>query len=241
MRWSSAVLDTYVAPELSKVTACSAPELAECPNYWGSFVLNSIFIIKLQDHVTVMMLNFLKRLMHAHREYRHGKEQLQAYVATLPETDQINLYGKALFHFENCLTQTYLAVLCIEALSKMLKVPHLFVRKDGSDYDRMLKLYNRMKHYDEDVADAFAKQQPISRVLPIWLTNDGMEGADGTRLSFADLVAILDAARIDAEKFSDKLPEEMAVRRAAGSGQPAGGAVTQEREGPGALSDAPGP
>lgn len=39
MQFGAFVLDKYGAPKLSKLNECNAPEIAEPPNYLGSFVL----------------------------------------------------------------------------------------------------------------------------------------------------------------------------------------------------------
>jgi hypothetical protein len=44
MQWAPFVLDRLVAPKCSELTACLAPELPEPRNYFGSFLLNNVFI-----------------------------------------------------------------------------------------------------------------------------------------------------------------------------------------------------
>lgn len=77
-------------------------------------------------------------------------------------------------------TKQNIAIVCLHGLGKHLRrtdrsVPAVYSHDDSSDYNRLNKLNNRIKHFDEDIVEAAAKQSPtIMPVAPVWVTNDGL-------------------------------------------------------------------
>ena len=62
----------------------------------------------------------MRRWTFAVSEYRAGKQHLSEYVSDLPRTNtRISLFLAALGHFENCVIQTYLALMALRAVVRM--------------------------------------------------------------------------------------------------------------------------
>jgi hypothetical protein len=120
----------------------------------------------------------------------------------LPHHTKISAHRKAVAHFENCILQAHIAILCLNGVGKSLKnVPLVFVTNDGSDYDRLRCLNNRIKHFDEDVEKVVKAGSVGILKAPVWITNEGLE-AGGTALTFAELADILMTQSKDAESFA---------------------------------------
>ena len=93
VQWAGFLLDRLVAPKCSVLAKCLAPEVAELPNYFGSFFLNNIFIAKTSDNIRSLTIVFLRRLTNAVRDYRYGREKMLACVAARPcSNDMVRAY-----------------------------------------------------------------------------------------------------------------------------------------------------
>lgn len=212
MQFSDHLLDNFISPNLSALNCCGANELPELENYFLLFAINEALGKNYPEHLRVTLLNFMRRLHFAADQYRLAQESLKKYVDGLPQTQAISVYNRSLLHFESCILNLYTAVLCLENVSNLLSITtFMFEENDGSDYDRLRKLNNRIKHFDEDIADASRAKLPIN-VAPIWLTNGGLESSCGAKLSFSEIVGIIGDAHQDAKSFSIDIVKEAADR-----------------------------
>src|SRR6266850_2440296 len=62
IQFSNLILDRLIALDYSSLTVCSAPELPELPNYFGSFFLNNILRSDAADETKSAIIVFLRRL-----------------------------------------------------------------------------------------------------------------------------------------------------------------------------------
>ena len=163
MQLSAHVLDNLIAPNLSALGACGAPDVPELPNYRGSLILNHILSgARYSEQTRVLLSGFVIRLGEAISEYRLGRHRLLEYVAALPEQN-IGAHRRAVTHFETCVLRLHLCIRLLEAIGKAFPGdnPPVYVQKDNSEYDRLRKLSNRIKRFDDDVDDAVRKNQPL--------------------------------------------------------------------------------
>jgi hypothetical protein len=166
-------LDTFMAPKLSELTACGAAILPDYPDYGAAFRLNRIFVMGgVNPNVATLLENFISRLEFAASEYRFGREKLIEYIDSHPNR-KLAPYYQSVFRFEDCVFHLYAVVCVINRLGAILGGVPLFVRKDGSKYDRLRLLFNRVKHFDEDFdrTASVAAQAPLK---PLWITNIGL-------------------------------------------------------------------
>ena len=63
----------------------------------------------------------------------------------------------------------------------------LFVKDDGSAFQRLNLLYNRSKHLESAIK---REQLPADGTLPVWLTNAGLQAVDGG-LTFVEIAETL--------------------------------------------------
>lgn len=207
VQFSAVILDDLTAPKLSLLNSCGAPDVPELPNYHGSLVLNQAFGPgKYKEPAKVLLLNFLRRLRSATEEYRSGRGNLKRYISALPQ-HELGYFNRALVHFEDCILNANVAIVCLNGLGTYLhssdpSVPSVFNPGDGSDYDRLRLLSNRIKHFDEDIIDAARSGALNMPVAPVWITNDGLE-ASSASLRFTELADILTAQASDAKAFAE--------------------------------------
>jgi hypothetical protein len=209
IQYAGFLLDKFGAPKLSELTECNAPLLEDPPNYLGSFVLNSIFTMNYPDPLGRLVLIFGRRVIHAIREYAIGRELLSAYVAKLEQTNSHFLQAmRATTHFESCVGSAYQACALLGRISELVAEP---APKDERE-ERLRKIWNRSKHFDEDVIDHKVSNTEIT--APVWLSNHGISATTAS-VSFNELHSALIELR-DALKFlAEDLPKKFAATQKA--------------------------
>ena len=197
--WGGHLLDRFVAPELSKLKNCSAPEIPEPPDYRAAYFLNNALVYATPDDGRLLEVTFLRRWTIAVREYRSGREHLLKFVFDLQRTNnQTGIFLTALAHFESCAINTYLALM---AVAGMMRLTHgaeyqkPFEKMDGSAAERLHAIYTEIKHFHSRVEEG----RPLTDPAPVWIVDDGLKCRrmrDGREtdivLTFAELVAILE-------------------------------------------------
>ncbi|HUY92904.1 MAG TPA: hypothetical protein VMV10_29510 [Pirellulales bacterium] len=164
-------LDRFVAPELSKLTACGAPELPAREGEWLSrFALGTIFHNRVGAPHKLYSFSYLRKVEAAIEEYQMAHGFLLRYVDGGRRTSD---YFRSLRHFENCLAMAYQAMLIVQAMAKQAgekKGPKFFEQGDGSLLERINRLYNDSKHIDGAIVRGDFPHDEAT--LVIWLAND---------------------------------------------------------------------
>jgi hypothetical protein len=185
MRLSAFVLDNFGAPKLSELTECGASAFDQPANHLGSFILTSVFIKRYPDPQGRLILMFGRRLLNAINEYITGRDLLLKYVQKLPETNTHFLQAlNATTHFEQCVGSGCQAALLFDRLVKLAKLPPV----DDERWNNLRKIWNRSKHFDEDLEDSDVENAGIT--APVWLTNHGLSSAKAN-IRFVDLHSFL--------------------------------------------------
>jgi hypothetical protein len=174
--WAPKVLDGYVAPELSSLDKCSAPEITEPAEYFATFFLTDVFNgPNVSEALRPLLVTFLRRWKVAINEYRSGRQSLLKYVSNLTSTNnQTGLFLTALASFDHCVIDAYVAMITMNRLIRDAskgKVPNLFTQGHGSVPDRLRELYDSVRHFDDRVIDG----QPMEYPAPMWITNQGLK------------------------------------------------------------------
>lgn len=170
MPWSSYALDTFMAPKLSQLSSCGAPELATSNTQIAPFLLNSILGVKLPEPFHRLAFNFIRRVDQASHEYAQGRDYLLKYLQT-QEPLPISLYFQALTHFEQTLAMLYQAAMFCKELTGTWP----YEQGDHSLFDRINGLYNASKHMHGRIA---GPHFPADVTVAVWITNDGLECHD---------------------------------------------------------------
>ena len=203
MQFSDKILDENIAPELSKLTKCGAPKLPVYPNYFSEYMLrSSLGGRKFKVAIHALLIVFFRRIDFACLEYRNGRKMLGQYCKNLPSSNsKTRLFRMALAHFETCILHADAAIICLITINKGLQ--QKTDRQPDDEYERMHKITNRIRHYDDDVfvKGKFKKQFHIS---PVWLTDKEIVTRQCT-LTFNELQEVLVAAMVDAKAFAEML------------------------------------
>jgi hypothetical protein len=205
---SDYALEKYFAPKLSDLDVCGAQALPEMEQLGATLQLNIIFTLPLPDFAAVLVQNFVGRFEVAIEEYSAARLELNRYIVGLPTTRSIRAYERSVGHFENCLFHLYLSILSINRLLELIDAGRLFELCDGSPYDRLRELFNRVKHFDEDITTG--QSEPLR---PIWITNDGLECARAS-LRFSELFDLIKDQYDSAKWLAIDLPKKVAQIRA---------------------------
>ena len=178
--WAPNILDSIVAPETSQVTTCSAPDISEPQvNFVTYFLRNALLGLTYPDRLRPPANVYLRRWALALSEYRAGRECLSRYVARLPETNnQTGLFLSAVGHFEHSVINVYLALMAMTAFVRQVGDDKWkpFEAEDGSTADRLNKLYNVIKHFDDRFKMGQKLGYPSVYPAPLWITNNGLAG-----------------------------------------------------------------
>jgi hypothetical protein len=213
VQFSDEYLNLFGGPELSVLTACSAKELSDLPNYLWAAIGNRLSGLCYSDAWMLHLdLSFLRRTSAAFETYRTARQYLMCYVeGVAAQRHEIGTYLKALNHFENCISSIWQACEIYKqmemALSKSTKKHILYRDGENPDLENMNKLANAIKHFDVRRAEL--------AVTPIWITNSGLKSADGF-VSFDQLHENLLALAKMAHVLFVEIPEE-ARRKSQGS------------------------
>ena len=183
-------------PWAAGLTACNAPEVPE--NYLAGTILRSVSSVQLSPKVQRYILNFLRRMEVAVKEYRLGRKLLQSHVASLSRTDDHSLESqRALSHFEQCAAALGQATQMVRPLTR--KIPFLVSNDKSYPLYKLNKIYNRSKHLEGEERAAWIPPTPI------WLTNDGLENSECT-LKFVEMHKIILILATIAKIVADELP-----------------------------------
>ena len=105
---SDYTLDIFIAPKLSKLTECNAPDLSDLTDQWlDNFILNNIFKLNLPDKERAYLLNFFRRVEAVFYEYNKARNALTEYITT--DRNRISPIFHALNHFETLFAQLHQA------------------------------------------------------------------------------------------------------------------------------------
>jgi hypothetical protein len=184
-RWGETILNQYGAPKLSELTACGAPHLNEPPNHFATFILNSVFIRTHPDPAGRLILMFGRRILHAMNEYSSGRRLLIGYLENLPQTNTHFLQAlTATTHFEQSIELACQATAFLKRMIVLANAPPL----DDDRAERLRKICNRSKHFDEDLVDKKIPDADIT--APVWLTNNGISSTKAS-VTFDELHSVL--------------------------------------------------
>jgi hypothetical protein len=186
---SDEILDTTVAPELSKLKVCGAKSIRRGSNQFARYQMLAIFgQKKYKKHIHALLVVYFRRVDFARVEYNLGCKQLRTYISKLPRgNSQTRFYRLALCHFETCLLHLHAASTCSKAIVKSLKQSV----KEDADEKSLRLLANRIRHFDEDIYEPKeGKLTGYNGIAPIWITDTGLKSAKN-ELSFVRLRELL--------------------------------------------------
>ena len=207
MSWQDYTLDTFIAPGLSRLKTCSAPEIPALPNYLGSLYLNQILGKRYEEATIISIANAIRRTSFAITNYRAGRQHLLTYVESLPD-QKISDYFQALSYFETCILHTYTVMVLFKNIfpknGEIAK--HIITNEDS-----LKKFSNKIKHFDDDIKNHYEKVA-VFPLNPIWITGDGIDciepkDSSNWSISFCDIAEKLKSLADISRILSERVPE----------------------------------
>ena len=169
-RFSKAILDKHLAPDVSNFRHAEIPDLSDESSLWLSkYFLNSVLRGSYADPFRQYVFNFLRRVEGAHVAHQSARSTTAQFLHGSRQS--MSRYMEAIFHWESFLAQSWMAY----ALSERLNETRPFEGNDGSVEQRVNLLYNRSKHSDTAIS---AGQLPPEGTIPVWMEDDGLHGVD---------------------------------------------------------------
>lgn len=205
-------MNGFGAPRLSELTECRAPEVEEPKNFLGSLVLNNLFAVRYPDPMRRLTLMFGRRADNAVREYRTGRELLLSYLQRLPQGNSHFLVAmRATTHFEHCIGSVCQANALLNRLIDVADARDPIEAPESQDCDHRLKcIWNRAKHFDEDIASTKRAAEDIT--APVWLTNTGLS-AETAVVTWKELHTVLSEHQKALKFLAEDMPQEFAKRQ----------------------------
>jgi hypothetical protein len=189
MPLSNYTLDTFVAQDISKLTACSPQSLAsqfpEREHWLSQFILRRVFTNHVAEEQAALAFILLRRTEAAFDEW-------ELACATSSRAHNPSGYFKMLRHLENCISALWQGLsFCRRGLGKD---KHFFKKDDGSVYQRLNSLYNVSRHFDP-------YSLPSGDLHCLWISNDGLHSREHA-VTFVELREIIESLADIVQKFA---------------------------------------
>ncbi|MEG4988113.1 hypothetical protein QUB08_20400 [Microcoleus sp. BR0-C5] len=199
MPFTHYALDKFFAQEISALSECNAPDLAEhfaeVEPLIDNFILNSIFTSPIKTEYKPYIFGIIRRVQMALVEYQNGRTLLLSYLNESKKNT--SLYFQALSYFEIAVTLLYQAYEFWRKLGKKIesKETNLFEKGDGSSLEKLNRLYNISKHLEPSTI-------PEGNLHHVWISNNGI-CASGVTMSFTELADLVKEYVALANAFSN--------------------------------------
>jgi hypothetical protein len=199
MPFTNYALDKFFAQEISALSECNAPDLAEhlaeVEPLIDHFILNSIFTSPIKTEEKPYIFGIIRRVQMALVEYQNGRTLLLLFLNDSKKNT--SLYFQALSHFEIAVTQLYQAYDFWRQLGKKResKETNLFKTGDGSPLQKLNRLYNVSKHLEPSTI-------PEGNLHHVWISNNGICASEVT-MSFTELADLVKEYVAVANAFSN--------------------------------------
>lgn len=202
--YNTDLLNRYLAPGISDLTACKAPDISgnypEAAHWLANHFLNSVFRGTFKNKYRQFAFNQLFRAQVAYADYQEARALTENFLAKgKPDHPAIGLYFQALARWESCLLNLQIFIDVMNCLKKDLNDERVFKNYDGSPEQRAYAIANTVKHFGSTVA---AEMHVESDTVPMWLTNDGLSTRT-IELKFAELAKLLSEVASAADDLQD--------------------------------------
>ena len=193
MRFSNYSLDTFIVDELSQI---DRPKLAKAieERQFPNFLLNSIVVMRYARNVHSLASVGIRRTESAIKHFNQACDELaELELFDKGEPIWIRLYLSGLEAIESSIIDAAIAYSSFDAIGTILGSP-LSAEDGPANFNNLRALYNRIKHFDEDIA-----HKGMNLLSPIWLTNTSIKCIK-CELAFDEMTVVLDTLT-DISKF----------------------------------------
>lgn len=199
MRPTLFTLERFVAPKLSQLSACNAPQLDPIGPNLAMIMMEALFghLPAKSDAQLVGIVYIWRTANTGTLSYVKGREAIHEFVQKEEKSQNISLYYNAIMHYELCISNAVFSMnTAVRHFHFMgISLPGSKVERgkvvyeDSFGLEKMRLVYNRIKHFDEDVDRALLKGTSPP-VAPIWFSNDAVE-SDKAAVTFEEIASIL--------------------------------------------------
>lgn len=192
IRFSSDVLNNFIASDLSTLLAPILPDVPDVENQSIVFTMNYVLgSLKFKGtSVAQAVMSAMQHNTTAVHAYRSARSSIQEYIADLPNHDKLFAVVQALADFENCILHSHITAQCLNEFQRaMTGKGFLMLSDEVSEYARLRKLSNRIKHFDQDIAKSI-RNGLNAPARAIWLTDEAVVCTKGSLL-YAELADVL--------------------------------------------------
>ncbi|MFN3506218.1 MAG: hypothetical protein ACK4ZU_01995 [Allorhizobium sp.] len=193
MQFSSDVLNQFFAHGCDSLSQVNMPDIDAVPDYRLPFGVQ--YALTDGRFTDVAMTSAIAHGMGATamsvHEYLAAKACVQDFISGLPQHNRVPQLGKGLAHLSNCMINTYVAARCLHQAQLVIHGTGFVTRHDGSPYDRLRLISNRIRHFDEDVGEGLTNGAPVPP-SPIWLSETEVSCSTAT-MTFEELAEMLRA------------------------------------------------
>ena len=202
--YNTALLDSHMAPGISKFTLCDAPDItavhSQAPHWLANHFLNSVFKGAFKNKYRQYAVNQLFRAQVAFFDYHEARGLTSAYLARgTPDNPNIREYFRAVARWESCLLNLQIFFDVMNKMKKDLKDEPVFKDGDGTSEEQAYYIANTIKHFGSDIAaDRHAEEDTV----PLWLTNVGLKTRTH-QISYANVATLVSAVASVADELQD--------------------------------------
>ncbi len=164
------ILNRYLAPDISKFTACDAPDISmrhsQAQHWLRNHFYNSIFLNgDYNSKFHQYDINLLYRAQVAFADYEEAKSLTNECLALgSADNPAIRVYFRALARWESCLLNLQIFVEVMNKMNKEYKGSLVYSGKDGTPPQRVCEIANTIKHFGRNTNED---------TVPMWLSNLG--------------------------------------------------------------------
>jgi len=201
VKWSRSILEKFIAPEICSFTQAEIPDLSSIftqSQYWiGNHFLNNVFRVSYPSKFRQVVLHFLRRANNAFNSYHSARSLTLNYLKDVqPYSPAITRYYAAVSEWESFTISCSIAIDLFVWLNGGEKP---FKKNDGTKEQRLYTVANQVKHTAKCIKST---QLTENDVIPLWLSNDGLQ-------SFKLKVLYSEAAEVltDIAKLAEELQD----------------------------------
>lgn len=214
--WNPELLDEYVSPLISMAKDIELPDPPDCPNYFGSYFINHVVVgVRYNLPIRYLFGIFIKRVSFSCVEYKNAFNSFNEYRKICDDrktNSNISGYIKFLFYLESSIVHLSIAVITMDRVNKYYDLSTLFSEEKNSDLIKLKKIYNRIKHYDEDIYSSKENEMESIPATPIWIDNNEIS-CQTARLSLSDYVEVINSSIEHSKHISEEIPELIVKKR----------------------------
>lgn len=204
--YSTSLLNWFIAPGISELTACDAPDISakhpQASHWLANHFLNSVLRGSFKNKYRQYALNLIFRAQTAFAEYHDARSLTVEFLGKgRPDYPASRTYFRAIARWEACFLNLQIFIDVLNKLKRELNDQPVFKDCDGTPEQRAYEMANTVKHWGADVS---ANRHSESDTIPLWITNLGLQ-THLHQITYSELAALISEAAKIAEELQDPM------------------------------------